>query len=465
MSDTDRCSPGQGDPVVGEIAISLRDVSKAYQLYRRPEDRLKQMVFGRFGAHYEQSYWALENISLEVRRGETVGLIGRNGAGKSTLLQIICGTLNPTSGDVSVTGRLAAMIELGAGFNPDFTGRENIRLSATVSGLTGRQIKERLPSIIDFAGIGDFIDQPVKLYSSGMYARLAFAVAAHVDADILIVDEILSVGDAIFAHKCQRFIAEFRQRGTLLFVSHDIGSVINLCDHAVWFDRGRIRAKGAAREVAEQYLAASSDGADGGEDFNVGRARGEKPASPRDYRATDGAGPTSHCEIAVSEFDADAPWFGLGGASILEVGFIDAEDKLLSRLIGGETVRLSVRCRAVSALSRALIGFQILDDRGQMVLGDNTYQAYRDRPVSVAAGQEFGVVFDLEVPYLRSGTYSMLVAISDGTQADNIHHQWMTDVLTLVVMSSGAIRGLTAVQMRSIEMIKGGPVASTTAAG
>jgi lipopolysaccharide transport system ATP-binding protein len=256
----------------GELAVFLKDVTKTYHLYRRPEDRLKQLFLGRFGVHYDQSYNALENIDLEIRRGETVGLIGRNGAGKSTLLQIVCGTLTPTSGDIMVAGRIAAMIELGAGFNPDFTGRENVRLSATVSGLSSRQIDERLPSIIDFAGIGDFIDQPVKLYSSGMYARLAFAVSAHVDADILVVDEILAVGDAVFALKCQRFIAEFKKRGTLLFVSHDIGSVINLCDRAVWFEQGRIRASGPAKEIAELYMAASSDGGDRNDDFNIGRA-------------------------------------------------------------------------------------------------------------------------------------------------------------------------------------------------
>lgn len=442
-----------------EIAISLQGVSKTYHLYRRPEDRLKQLVLGRFGAHYDQSYHALQDIDLEVRRGETVGLIGRNGAGKSTLLQIVCGTLTPTTGEITVRGRIAAMIELGAGFNPEFTGRENVRLSATVAGLSAREIEKRLPSIIEFAGIGDFIDQPVKLYSSGMYARLAFAVSAHVDADILVVDEILSVGDAIFGQKCQRFINEFKKHGTLLFVSHDVGTVINLCDRAVWFERGRIRASGPAKEITRRYLTNSSD--DGGEDFNVGRARGGSPApapEPReqmkDFREKTGGKPAFHSEIAVSEFDAQAPWSGVGGAAMISVDFLDADGKPCLRFAGGEMVKLSMRGRANTDLHRALVGFQILDDRGQLMLGANTNNAYRDRPVHVPAGQEFGVVFDLQMPYLRSGTYSMSVAISDGTQADKVHHQWMNDVISLVVVASGAIRGLTGVQMRSIETVR-----------
>jgi lipopolysaccharide transport system ATP-binding protein len=438
-----------------EIAISLQGVSKTYHLYRRPEDRLKQLVLGRFGADYDQSYHALEGITLEVRRGETVGLIGRNGAGKSTLLQIVCGTLTPTTGEIMVNGRVAAMIELGAGFNPEFTGRENVRLSATVAGLSKREIEQRLPSIVEFAGIGDFIDQPVKLYSSGMYARLAFAVSAHVDADILVVDEILSVGDATFGQKCQRFINEFKKRGTLLFVSHDVGTVINLCDRAVWLERGHIRASGPVKEITERYLRASSEEKDGGEDFNVGRARGARPPRAPDFRKSLSAGPVALCDIAVSGFDADAPWSGVGGASIIDVAFLDAEGKPRSRLAGGEMVKLSIRCHAMTEVYRALIGFQIIDDRGQGVLGGNTNQAYLDRPLNVAPGQEFGVVFDLEMPYLRSGTYHLTVAISDGTQTDHIHHQWMNDSVTLVVVASGAIRGLIGVQMRSIETIPG----------
>ena len=191
---------------------------------------------------YYEEYWALQNVDLEVHRGETLGLIGRNGSGKSTLLQLICGTLSPSLGEVTTHGRVAAMLELGAGFNPEFTGRENVHLAASVLGLSHDEIQDRFEAIAAFAGIGDFMEQPVKIYSSGMYARLAFAVAAHVDADILIVDEILAVGDAAFAQKCMRFIRGFKQNGTLLLASHDVGAVLNLCDRALWLDRGSVRA-------------------------------------------------------------------------------------------------------------------------------------------------------------------------------------------------------------------------------
>lgn len=205
------------------------------------------------GKSYYDTYWALRDVTLDVSRGESVAIIGRNGSGRSTLLQTICGTLTPTTGTATVRGRVAALLELGAGFNPEFTGRENVFLSAAILGLT--EIRERYDATAEFAGIGDFIEQPVKLYSSGMYARLAFAVAAHVDADVLIIDEILAVGDAAFTQKCMRFIRQFKKRGTLLFVSHDSTSVINLCDRALWLDRGTVRELGPSKDVCHNYLA------------------------------------------------------------------------------------------------------------------------------------------------------------------------------------------------------------------
>ena len=194
------------------------------------------------------------DISFDVRTGETVGIIGRNGSGKSTLLQILCGTLVPTAGAVSTRGRIAAMLELGAGFDPEFTGRENVLLNAELLGLTPRQIESRYASICEFADIGDFIEHPVKTYSSGMQVRLAFAVMAHVDADILVIDEALAVGDALFTQKCMRFLRAFKQRGTLLFVTHDTTAVLSLCDRTIWLDRGRIQMDGTSKEVCEAYL-------------------------------------------------------------------------------------------------------------------------------------------------------------------------------------------------------------------
>ncbi|WP_139253149.1 ABC transporter ATP-binding protein, partial [Escherichia coli] len=233
--------------------IEITGLSKCYQIYDSPKDRLMQMFF-RSRKQLYREFWALKNVSFSLKKGETVGIIGRNGSGKSTLLQMICGTLTPTDGTVKVNGRIAALLELGAGFNPEFTGHENIFMAASLYGLTNEQIRQRYDKILAFADIGDYIDQPVKTYSSGMYVRLAFAVIAHVDADILVVDEALAVGDAVFTQKCMRFIRKFKENGTLLFVSHDTQSVINLCDKAIWLHKGEMISSGKAKAITEKYL-------------------------------------------------------------------------------------------------------------------------------------------------------------------------------------------------------------------
>ncbi|MBZ9883165.1 ABC transporter ATP-binding protein [Mesorhizobium sp. CA10] len=244
-----------------EVAISVKAVSKHHLMFDRPEDRLKQMVVprlqrlvGHAPKRYYRDFAALADISLEVRRGETVGIIGRNGSGKSTLLQIICGTLQPTTGSVTVNGRVAALLELGAGFNPDFTGRENAYLNASILGLSRAEMDKRFGSIAAFADIGDFIEQPVKTYSSGMYVRLAFAVAINVDPDILVVDEALAVGDEAFSRKCFARIEQIKERGgTILFVSHAAQTIVQLCNRAVLLDSGEKIFEGTPKAVVSQY--------------------------------------------------------------------------------------------------------------------------------------------------------------------------------------------------------------------
>lgn len=245
-----------------EIAISVRDISKHYLIFERPEDRLKQMLLPRLdrlvGRQRERRYYrdfaALNGVSFDVRRGETVGIIGRNGCGKSTLLQIICGTLQPTSGTVDVRGRVAALLELGAGFNPEFTGRENVYLNGAILGLAQSEIESRFDDIARFADIGMFLDQPVKTYSSGMYVRLAFATAINVDPDILVVDEALSVGDEAFQRKCFARIEDIKDKGgTILFVSHGAQTIVQLCDRAMLIDRGELILEGPPKTVVSQY--------------------------------------------------------------------------------------------------------------------------------------------------------------------------------------------------------------------
>lgn len=237
----------------GAPAIKATGLSKCYHVYDRPADRLRQLLFG--GKHrYFREFWALHESDFEVGHGEILGVIGRNGAGKSTLLQLVCGTLTPTTGEIAVDGRVAALLELGAGFNPEFSGRENIFLAASIMGLTDAEIKARLDAIIEFSGIRAFIDQPVKTYSSGMYVRLAFSVATNVDPDILVIDEALSVGDGEFARKSFDRIMEFKTAGkTILFCSHSLYQVEAICSRAIWLDEGKIRAQGAVADVVRAY--------------------------------------------------------------------------------------------------------------------------------------------------------------------------------------------------------------------
>ncbi len=238
---------------MNNIAIRANNLSKSYQLYNQPSDRLKQFLW-RGKRQFFREFWALHDVSFEVGKGEVLGIIGRNGAGKSTLLQLLCGTLTPTSGNVEVNGRIAALLELGAGFNPEFTGRENVFMSAAILGLSPKEIEDRYEDIVDFSGIRDFIDQPVKTYSSGMYVRLAFSVATSVDPDILIVDEALSVGDGEFARKSFDRIRAMKEAGkTILFCSHSLYQVEAFCDRAIWLNEGKIEQIGTPAQAVVAY--------------------------------------------------------------------------------------------------------------------------------------------------------------------------------------------------------------------
>jgi lipopolysaccharide transport system ATP-binding protein len=274
------------------FAIRVSNLSKQFVLFERPEDRLKQMVIprlerltGRSPRRYYRDFAALDDVSFEIKRGETVGIIGRNGSGKSTLLQIICGTLRPTRGVVEVNGRVAALLELGAGFNPDFTGRENVLLNAAILGLTRTEIERRFDDIARFADIGLFIDQPVKTYSSGMYVRLAFATAINVDPDILVVDEALAVGDEAFQRKCYGRIEQIKEQGgTILFVSHGAQTIVQLCTRAMLFDNGELLLEGRPKAVVSQYQRLANASAAGRQEIRTALSKSreatrEQPAA------------------------------------------------------------------------------------------------------------------------------------------------------------------------------------------
>jgi lipopolysaccharide transport system ATP-binding protein len=259
-----------------DVAIHCAGLGKAYQLYAKRTDRLKQVAFGGFRRFY-QEYWVLRDIDLEVVRGECVGIIGPNGAGKTTLLQLLCGITRPTCGELQVNGRIAPILALGSGFVGDISGRENVLIAGAILGLRRAEIMQRLPAIGEFAGIGPFLDQPVRLYSSGMRARLAFSICAHADADIMLVDEALAVGDAVFREKCLRFMETFRRGGTLVVASHEDDQIAALCDRVIWVDDGQIRASGKTADMLRLYRDATGEDDDDGSRFRFDSAAHAPP--------------------------------------------------------------------------------------------------------------------------------------------------------------------------------------------
>lgn len=439
------------------VAIKLDGVSKCYHIFETPRDRLMQILFGKRRQYYKE-FWAIQPMSMKVHKGETVALVGRNGSGKSTLLQMICGTLNTTSGTIETTGRVAALLELGSGFNPEFTGRENVYLNATMLGLTEKEVDDRYADIVAFADIGDFIDQPVKTYSSGMYVRLAFAVVAHVDADILVIDEALAVGDAVFTQKCMRFLRRFQENGTILFVSHDMGAVISLCDRAYWIDKGTLRKEGTPKDISAAYLAATYEAHQGESAAPRKKAKAEQPeaeappAPLRDMRQDFINQTRFRNDIELFRFREDAESFGKGGVSIDNVTLHDAQGRQLQWVVGGERVELHVRCTAHQDVFSPIVGFFIKDRLGQVLFGDNTYLSYMEDPLLVPAHQSFTAVFAFQMPILPNGDYSVNVAVAEGNQQDHVQHQWIHEAMIFRSTSTSIVNGLVGIPMQSITL-------------
>jgi len=434
-----------------EVVIRADHLGKAYQVYERPQDRFMQML-ARGRKQYYSEFQALRDVSFTIEKGETVGIIGKNGSGKSTLLQIVCGTLLQSTGEVAVRGKIAALLELGAGFNPEFTGRENVNLYASILGLDEQSIAQRFPSIVEFADIGEFLDQPVKTYSSGMVVRLAFAVIAHVDADILVIDEALAVGDAYFVQKCMRFLRRFCERGTLLFVSHDTSSVVGLCNRAIWLDRGEVQSIGVAKDVVSLYLeglyntevVAKPDTA-----TITGYTSPRPSIEYRDQRYEFINSSNLRNDIELFAFNENAADFTEGQADIVDVEFLE-NGKKLTWMVGGESVTLRIHCVSAINLDRPIVGFFIKNRLGQAVFGDNTYLSYRESPVAVPAGQMCVASFEFTMPLLPVGDYSVDVSISNGTQESFHMINWKYDVLLFRVQSSSIVHGLVGIPMKSI---------------
>ncbi|KRG45528.1 ABC transporter ATP-binding protein [Stenotrophomonas geniculata] len=442
----------------GDIVIDVQGVGKAYHMYERPSHRLLQALAGKRKSFYKD-FWALRGVSFSIRRGQTVGIVGRNGSGKSTLLQMIAGTLNPTEGRITVKGRVAALLELGSGFNPEFTGRENVYLNATILGLTRPQIEARMDSILAFADIGEFIDQPVRSYSSGMSVRLAFAVIAHVDADILIIDEALAVGDAFFSQKCMRFLREFQKNGTLLFVSHDAAAVTNLCESAVWLQHGQMRLSGTSQEVIEAYMTEQhvvGRRETGVDDVVVEKKQKRVATDAPDFRleALQAAGASNR--IALFQFDPDnvGQEFGAQGARIVDVALNDEAGAPLGMAEGGELVRLRIRVELVQALDSVIVGFYVKDRLGQRLFGDNSYFACKDSPVGGQAGESIVASFLFRMPVMPSGSYMIDAAVASGDQHDHTQQHWIHDALEFRAIDETMRFGLVGLPMLAIDVTK-----------
>ena len=364
----------------------------------------------------------LDNITLKIKERSSLGIVGLNGSGKSTLLQIIVGVLKPTSGKVKVKGKIASLLELGSGFDPQFTGRENVILNAKILGLSEKEIDERIGSILEFSGIGDYIDNPVKTYSSGMSLRLAFSVIVHVDADLLVIDEALSVGDAVFMQKCMRFIREFKKRGTLIFVSHDLASIQSICEDCIWLSGGKIISSGDTKTVSKQYL----------QDIISKRNQ--------THRSFEGL---KNNIFKSRNFDISSNWCRLNEISLIDKG----NGCRINSIKGMEVVELMISFEVSRAIKKPVVGFILKNSFGQDILGDNTFDI-SSQVESQSSSSLILVKFCFEVPLLLKGEYSFSVALAEIKNDGNIiHHVWIHEALVLSSDYESGFTGLVGIPM------------------
>lgn len=413
---------------MGHPVIELDDVTKRYKIYKNPRHRAVEMLVpGVRRLHTD--FWALRGITLTVERGETIGVVGVNGSGKSTLLQLLAGIIRPAGGRLEVHGRVSSLLELGAGFHPELTGRQNVEMFGTIIGLSLAEIRRRLPDIERFAGIGDFIEQPVKTYSSGMFVRLAFAAAIHVEPDILLVDEALAVGDAVFQHQCVRRIREMQAAGTtVIFVSHDAGMIKAVSSRVVLLDQGRLVAQGDPAEIASLYFArASAEIAKvqaAGASVTIGSASGAQ-------------------EIPGGSLEPQTQLFrhGTGDAMIRRVELLDAGGRPTTAVGFNEEAVLRVHAEYRTAAPASIIGFSFRDRTGAELIGTNTFEEGVTLPAR-EPNSALTVDFRLRLP-LTPGTYSVSSAIAPDRYT-RAYYDWVDNALVVTVLpppSGKAIHG------------------------
>lgn len=386
-----------------EPVLQVRGVGKCYQMYAKPSDRLRQSVFRWTGKKYHKDFWALRDVSFRLDKGEALGIIGRNGSGKSTLMQIIAGVLRPTTGEVEVRGRVAALLELGAGFNPEFTGRENAMLYGSILGMSRKEVERRFPEIEAFASIGHFIDQPVKTYSSGMLVRLAFSVQVQLEPEVLIIDEALSVGDAGFRAKCLRRLEMLREKGvTLLLVTHDMGVVRKWCDRAILLDGGRVVDRGDTASVAAEYYR-----------IVQGLEVAEAPKAETGGKASEVSGDELVPAVGLDPGNRA----GDGRAKIVAFNIFDAEGRPARVLRSRDEVRVNLRVQVLDDLEDAHVGVVLCDSKGRMIVGAHSMYGEHET-VGCLAGARAGTTIRVSFTFpvaANPGEYLLMAGVADHT--------------------------------------------------
>ena len=436
-----------------ENAITVKDVTKIYKLYDKPIDRLKEAL-NPFHKEYHKKFYALNNLSFEVKKGETVGIIGTNGSGKSTILKIITGVLTPTTGEVEVNGVISALLELGAGFNMDYTGIENIYMNGTMMGFSKKEMDAKLQEILDFADIGDFVYQPVKTYSSGMFVRLAFALAINVEPEILIVDEALSVGDVFFQSKCYRRMEEIRQKGTtILMVTHDMGSIIKYCDKVVLLNKGNFVAEGAPGQMVDLYkklLAGQKEALEAAKDVDsdFSGETAEKEQKEKTYQLPHGKLMKDSLTINSNRTE-----YGDGRAEIYDLGLFDQRGNLTNLLLKGEEFTIKEKIRFAAPIQSPIFTYTIKDKKGTDLTGTNTmFEGTDIKPVK--AGDEYEVSFTQKMT-LQGGEYLLSMSCTGFEQGEHTVYHRLYDVANITVISNKNTVGVydmeSAVQAVKIE--------------
>ena len=422
-------------------AIEVKDVTKVYRLYEKPIDRLKESLHPKHKS-YHKDFYALNGLSFHVEKGQTVGIIGTNGSGKSTILKIITGVLTPTTGEVNVDGKISALLELGAGFNMDYTGIENIYMNGTMMGFTKKEMDEKLQDILDFADIGDFVHQPVKTYSSGMFVRLAFALAINVEPEILLVDEALAVGDVFFQAKCYRRMEEIRQNGTtILMVTHDMGSIIKYCDKVVLLNKGEFIAEGEPGRMVDLYKKILANQMDSlreelENDFSGGmeiEGSEKKVLSSKEAAAAHNGADAGLMKDKIT-INSDRTEYGDGRAEIFDLGLFDARGNLTNLLIKGEMFTIKERIRFNEKLQNPIFTYTIRDKKGTDLSGTNTmYEGADVKPVG--PGDVYDVSFTQKMT-LQGGEYLLSMSCTGFEGEEHVVYHRLYNVANITVISN-----------------------------